>query len=66
MLWVISLFWENILTSVGKTGLSLVTVVESELYAALADESAELFIKFQLHHAFFFLSVIFKVHLLLI
>lgn len=54
ILWVISLFWENILTSVSKTGLSLVTVVESGLYAALADESAELLTKFQLHHAFFF------------
>lgn len=46
-------------------GLSLVTVLESGLYAALADESAELLTKFQLHHAFF-LYLIFKVVLLLI
>lgn len=62
---LISLFWENVLTSITKTGLSLVTVLESGLYAALADESAELLTKFQLHHAFFW-SVIFKVDLLII
>lgn len=43
----------------------LVTVLESGLYASLADESAELLTKFHLHHAFFW-SVIFKVGFLLI
>lgn len=51
---VISLYRENILTSIRKTGLSLVTVLETGLLTALADESAELLLtKSQIHRAFF-------------